>query len=177
MARLKKCKSCGNMIAKDAKICPQCGGRVKKSHGCLLFIILIALIFIGTCVAVPNVKSTHDVKENPNSPENADAFQVDYFSNDGAIIFVQNFLENNVAKNVKYTTAANIEHVSESVAEPFKKIGVNEKNAWSVSQEFSEKNAFGTEIKHKYTAFIEFKSGSGYRAIILIIDDVVVYPK
>ena len=164
------------MVARDAKRCPQCGGKVNQSHGCLMIIILVALIFIGTCVAVPNGKST-PVKENPNSPEKADAFQVDYFSNDGAIIFVQNFLENNVAKNVKYITSANVKHVSESVAEAFKKLGVNEKNVWSVSQEFSEKNAFGVDLKHSYSAIIEFKSGAGYRMVMLMIDDVAVYPK
>ena len=172
MARLKKCKSCGNMIAKDAKICPQCGGKVNKSHGCLLFIILVALIFIGTCVAVPNVKSTHDVKENPNSPENADAFQVDYFSNDGAIIFAQNFLEK-YGDNIKYTTAAKVDKAETSNPGKTKKSG----DFWIVSQEFTEKNAFGVDLKHSYSAIIEFKSGAGYRMVMLMIDDVAVYPK
>ena len=159
------------MVSTDAKTCPQCGARVKKSHGCLLIIVFLILVLIAISSA-GNGKTSGNNQTSSN-----DAFQVENFSNDGAMIFAQNFLENNVAKNVKYTTAANIEHVSESVAEPFKKFGLNEKNVWSVSQEFSEKNAFGTEIKHKYTAFIEFKSGSGYRVITLIIDDVVVYPK
>lgn len=159
------------MVSTDAKTCPQCGARVKKSHGCLLIIVFLILVLIAISSA-GNGKTSGNNQTSSN-----DAFQVENFSNDGAMIFAQNFLENNVAKNIKYTTAANIEHVSESVAEPFKKFGVNGKNVWSVSQEFSEKNAFGTEIKHKYTAFIEFKSGSGYRVITLIIDDVVVYPK
>lgn len=155
-------------------MCPQCGGKVNKSHGCLLFIILVALIFIGTCVAVPNVKSTHDVKENPNSPENADAFQVDYFSNDGAIIFAQNFLEK-YGDNIKYTTAAKVGKfiTSKSDKRTEKKAG----DFWSVYQEFTEKNAFGVDLKHSYSAIIEFKSGAGYRMVMLMIDDVAVYPK
>ena len=170
MARLKKCKSCGNMVARDAKRCPQCGGKVNQSHGCLLFIILVALIFIGTCVAVPNVKSTHDVKENPNSPEKADAFQVDYFSNDGAIIFAQNFLEK-YSGNVKYSTVAKVDKVTTSKSR--KKTG----DLWTVNQEFIAKNAFGVDLKHSYSAIIEFKSGAGYRMVMLMIDDAAVYPK
>lgn len=159
------------MIARDAKICPQCGGRFKKSHGCLLSIIFAILALVAI-----NSADNGKTSSNDHSRSN-DAFQVENFSNDGAMIFVQNFLENNVATNVKYTTSANVKDVSESVAEAFKKLGVNEKNMWSVSQEFSEKNALGVEIKHKYIAIVEFKSGAGYRMITLTLDDVIVYPQ
>lgn len=171
MARLKKCKSCGNMIAKDAKICPQCGGRVKKSHGCLL-IIIFAILSLIAIRSAGNGKTSGE-----NKPSSNDAFQVEKFSNDGAMIFVQNFLENNVSKSVKYTSPANIANVPESVAEPFRKFGVNPKNLFSVSQEFTESNAIGVELNHKYNAIVEFKSGAGYRLLTLVIDDVLLYPK
>ena len=172
MSRLKKCNSCGNMIARDAKRCPQCGGRVNKSHGCLLFIILVALFFIGTCAVVPNSKSGHDVAQNPNSPENADAFQVEVFSNAGAELFAQNFLEQ-YSGNVKYSTVAKVDKAETSNPWKTKKSG----DFWTVSQEFTEKNAFGVDLKHSYCAILEFCSGKGYRMAMLMIDNVVVYPK
>lgn len=187
MARLKKCKSCGNMIAKDAKICPQCGGKVNKSHGCLLFIILIALIFIGTCIAVPNVKSTHDVKENPNSPENADAFQVEVFSNSGAELFAQNFLEKKlntiVSIKLKFTSPAKITKFSDVSPEFAKhvqnnkeKIGtsINVENVWIVEQKFCDTD--NREEEASYYAFVEFKKGAGYRVIFMSVNNKQIFP-
>jgi hypothetical protein len=168
------------MIAKDAKICPQCGGRVKKSHGCLMIIILMIVIFVAAKISLPNsdVPSTSNndapKTENPNSPENADAFQVDYFSNDGAIIFAQNFLEK-YGDNIKYTTAAKVGKIITSKSD--KRTDQKTGDFWSVYQEFTEKNAFGVDLKHSYSAIIEFKSGAGYRMVMLMIDDVAVYPK
>lgn len=173
MARLKKCKSCGNMIAKDAKICPQCGGRVKKSHGCLL-IIIFAILAVIAVRSAGNGKTSAENKPNSNSN---DAFQVEKFSNDGAIIFVQNFLETSVSKSIKYTSSANIANVPEHVADPFRKFCVNHKNLFSVSQEFIERNSIGVELNHKYSAIVEFKSGAGYRLLTLVIDDVLIYPQ
>ena len=176
MARLKKCKSCGNMVARDAKRCPQCGGKVNQSHGCLMIIILMVVILVVAKISSPNnnVPSTPNndtpKKENPNSPEKADAFQVDYFSNDGAIIFAQNFLEK-YSGNVKYSTVAKVDKVTTSKSR--KKTG----DLWTVNQEFIAKNALGVDLKHSYSAIIEFKSGAGYRMVMLMIDDVAVYPK
>lgn len=180
MARLKKCRSCGNMVARSAKMCPQCGGKVNQSHGCLMIIILMVIIFVAAKISSPNsdVPSTSNndapKKENPNSPENADAFQVDYFSNDGAIIFAQNFLEK-YGDNIKYTTAAKVGKFITSKSD--KRTDQKTGDFWSVYQEFTEKNAFGVDLKHSYSAIIEFKSGAGYRMVMLMIDDVAVYPK
>lgn len=47
MPKLMKCKSCGNMIAKSASFCPQCGGKVQRTSGCaiLFLIVLVGAIF------------------------------------------------------------------------------------------------------------------------------------
>lgn len=44
------CRNCGAEVAKNAKACPQCGGKPKKKHtvlGVIILIIGIILIIIG----------------------------------------------------------------------------------------------------------------------------------
>lgn len=165
MAKLIKCKSCGNMVSKDASTCPQCGGKVKKSHGCLLFVILVVL-FIA-CLSMISGGSSGSSSER----KDADPFQVEVFSESGAIIFAQNFLEK-YGSNIKYTTAAKVDKAETSNPGKTKKSG----DFWTVSQEFTEKNAFGVDLKHSYCAIVEFCSGKGYRMAMLMIDNSVVYP-
>ncbi len=193
MARLRKCKSCGNMVARDAKRCPQCGGKVNKSHGCLMIIILMIVIFVAAKISLPNsdVPSTSNndapKTENPNSPENADAFQVDYFSNDGAELFAQNFLEKKlntiVSIKLKFTSPAKITKFSD-VAPEFakhvqnnkKKIGtsVNVENVWVVEQKFCDTD--NREEEASYYALVEFKKGAGYRVIFMSVNNKQIFP-
>ena len=80
MAKLKKCKSCGNMVSTDAKTCPQCGARVKKSHGCLLIIVFLILVLIAISSA-GNGKTSGNNQTSSN-----DAFHVKVFvDSDGDI--------------------------------------------------------------------------------------------
>lgn len=186
MARLKKCKSCGNMVARDAKMCPQCGGKVNKSHGCLLFAIFIVLAFIGTCVSTSNSKSGNDVAQNPNSPENADAFQVEVFSNSGAELFAQNFLEKKlntiVSIKLKFTSPAKIKKFSDvspefakHVQNNKKKIGtsINVENVWIVEQKFCDRE---NREEASYYALVEFKKGAGYRVIFMSVNNKQIFP-
>lgn len=49
MAKLVKCKTCGEEIAKTAKLCPKCGAKQKKSNQVLSAIgvlLLVAMIFV-----------------------------------------------------------------------------------------------------------------------------------
>ena len=51
MPKLMKCKSCGNMIAKSASFCPQCGGKVDRSNGlAILFLIVLAVAIFTSCL-------------------------------------------------------------------------------------------------------------------------------
>lgn len=43
---IKKCKECGKDISTKAKICPNCGAPVKKSHSFLKFLGILVLLFI-----------------------------------------------------------------------------------------------------------------------------------
>lgn len=47
MAKMITCKTCGEEIAKSAKVCPHCGAKNKKPTGCLVFLcILFALMAV-----------------------------------------------------------------------------------------------------------------------------------
>ena len=45
-SKLIKCRVCGRDVAKSAKVCPNCGARLKRSalFGCLIMLILYILI-------------------------------------------------------------------------------------------------------------------------------------
>ena len=52
MAKLVKCKACGNDIAKSAKACPHCGAKHKRGCGCfsvggvLLLVLLVLVVYM-----------------------------------------------------------------------------------------------------------------------------------
>jgi zinc-ribbon domain len=72
---LIKCKECGCEVSADAKSCPKCGARLKKS-GCLPilgygFLGLIALAVIGDLVGGPN-KATQPADNGQRTRETED---------------------------------------------------------------------------------------------------------
>lgn len=57
MSKLIACKDCGNQVSKNAKICPNCGAKVKK--GISLWGILGLFIVIGIIGNIVNPKSNN----------------------------------------------------------------------------------------------------------------------
>ena len=54
MAKLVKCKSCGQMIAQNAKTCPHCGGKNEISMGARVVLAILAIVggaTIGSFIA------------------------------------------------------------------------------------------------------------------------------
>ncbi len=189
MARLKKCRSCGNMVAKDAKVCPQCGGKVNKSHGCLLFVILMVLVFIGISMSDngDKINSQNNTINDKNSPENADPYQVEVFSNAGAELFAQNFLEKKlntiVSIKLKFTGPAKISKFSDVSPEFAKHVknnkgktltSINVENVWVIEQKFCDTD--NREEEASYYALVEFKKGAGYRVIFMSVNGKQVFP-
>ena len=66
MAKTKTCKHCGSVIAKNVRICPQCGGKNKKPiYLRAWFIILVVLVVfaaIGGSVSSPAESGKTDTK-------------------------------------------------------------------------------------------------------------------
>lgn len=53
MARMKKCPVCQKDVSTTAPLCPNCGHRLKRSHGCLItLLIFVIMIAISIAVAV-----------------------------------------------------------------------------------------------------------------------------
>lgn len=51
--KLTICRHCGATIAKNAKVCPHCGGKNKRSKGCLIaLLILIAVLAVLVVLVV-----------------------------------------------------------------------------------------------------------------------------
>ena len=48
--KMTNCKTCGTEIAKSAKVCPNCGAKLKKKHP-FLALLLVLVVFIGIIAA------------------------------------------------------------------------------------------------------------------------------
>lgn len=55
---LKKCKTCGEEIAKNAKTCPKCGAKNKKGNPLLIGIIALIVIIIAVAAGGGNDNTT-----------------------------------------------------------------------------------------------------------------------
>ena len=200
------CQNCGAKISKPAG----CG-----KSGCIAVLVLVGLFFMLcaiTAILSPNDNTRNQEtakddnkrenrsagtknpaeeakqKSEENPPENsANPFQVEVFSKDGALIFVQNFLEEKINSvvnvRIKFTSVANIQKLSDVIPEFVdlmqknkEKIGttINAKNVWSVEQEFCDKD--NPVEKFSYYALVEFAEGKGYRVIFLSVGDVQIWP-
>ncbi|MFZ7134126.1 MAG: DUF4352 domain-containing protein [Eubacteriales bacterium] len=67
MAKLIKCKTCGEEIAKKAKVCPKCGAKNKKKGFLLYVLIGIAVIVVIGALS-----------DGDNSDISADSEQIEY---------------------------------------------------------------------------------------------------
>ncbi len=179
MARLKKCRSCGNMVAKDAKVCPQCGGKVNKSHGCLLFVILMVLVFIGICTSGEKDKTETETTKSIKLENDT--------RKDGAISFAKHFLMNECFNNevfqvkfydnVKAEYLKNIarEGINEKLLEFAREKGKTEMNNWIVvTQDFSVSDDL--DIKMNYLAIVEFIDEENYKMKSMSINGKLVFP-
>ncbi len=68
MAKIKNCKYCGEQVAKNAKRCPKCGGKLGLPTWAKILIVL-AIIFFGLVACVNGCANAVDeaVKETENS--------------------------------------------------------------------------------------------------------------
>lgn len=76
MNKLTVCKTCGEKIAKSARVCPHCGAKQHQgilAFGYALLIISLVLLFYGLFVAIDNrnapVAQSGNVSGSPEQPE------------------------------------------------------------------------------------------------------------
>ena len=49
---MKPCASCGNMVSKNAKACPNCGAKIKKPIYKRVWFILLIIVAVIVIIAV-----------------------------------------------------------------------------------------------------------------------------
>ena len=76
--KLKKCKTCGEEIAKNAKTCPNCGAKNKKSNLLLIGIIALVVIIIAAAAGGSDepVKVDNPSDNTTNKTETPSSFKV-----------------------------------------------------------------------------------------------------
>lgn len=65
MHKLIKCKTCGQEIAKTAKVCPYCGARQHQGVLTACAIIIVATIFACGAILIHAEKPSDDVSQEP----------------------------------------------------------------------------------------------------------------
>lgn len=69
MAKLVICKTCGAEIAKSAKVCPHCGGKVRKNSA--KAILLTIVLFVVLCAIINGGMTEGEKKELEESINDA----------------------------------------------------------------------------------------------------------
>ncbi len=76
--KLKTCSTCEKEIAKNAKVCPHCGGKVKKPfYKRVWFIALAVIVVIGIIAGTGNENESTTSQSTPQQQE-----QIEYISYD-----------------------------------------------------------------------------------------------
>lgn len=69
MAKMVKCKTCGEMMAKSAKRCPHCGARKKMPVGASIACVLIIVVTVFAVVAILSSGDTSGGTTNQTAQE------------------------------------------------------------------------------------------------------------
>lgn len=64
MEKMKKCKACGAGVAKNAKICPQCGAKLKRPILGTILVIFGVLLIVGAVGSGMSNDEPHKAGEN-----------------------------------------------------------------------------------------------------------------
>lgn len=68
MAKMKKCKSCGADVAKSAKVCPNCGAKLKRPVLGTVLLVLGILLLIGAIGSTLSDDEPKKVGKNTPTP-------------------------------------------------------------------------------------------------------------
>ena len=79
--KLKACKSCGTMIAKNSKVCPSCGAKNKKPIYKRVWFIVLVIAIIAILISVFKGPKEYDF-ENPVATVTVDEILQDFKNNE-----------------------------------------------------------------------------------------------
>lgn len=93
--KMSKCKTCGEMIAKNAKVCPKCGAKQKGHAGLIIVVVVIVLLLLALISNGGSSGSTASNSSGASSESQKAEEPVTY--TDVSIADMMNELENNAA--------------------------------------------------------------------------------
>lgn len=170
MAKLIRCKCCGGEVASNCKVCVHCGAKMPKSaKGCAILLLIVFVVALIAAISPQKEKS-------PKKPEPIS------FSDTRAKTRARMFIEGliNTRTELKFPHPINVyKYTPDNVARKFFEAAkMDLRNIYSVNGVFTEKNAFGVNIKHEYKAVMYWNSKTDdYKCVQLFIDGVEVFPK
>lgn len=173
MAKLIRCKCCGGEVASNCKVCVHCGAKMPKSaKGCAILLLIVFVVALIAAISPQKEKSP----ERPKKPEPIS------FDDTRARVRAQMFIEEliNTRTELKFPHPINVyKYTPHGDAKKFfETVKMDMRNFYSVDGIFTEKNAFGVDIKFKYEAIIYWNSKTDdYKCVQLFIDGVEVFPK
>lgn len=65
--KLKRCKSCGKEIAKNARVCPHCGHKYSRMSGYFAYTLIFIVVIFMIGYVVSNLSNSKSSKSNLNS--------------------------------------------------------------------------------------------------------------
>ncbi len=68
--KMKSCKTCGQMIAKNARVCPNCGQKYSRIGGCFAFVIIFFAVSFMIGYVINNLSNKKSEPLNLNSNQN-----------------------------------------------------------------------------------------------------------
>ena len=96
MSKMKNCKHCGTEVAKSAKVCPKCGGKLGIPKF-VIFLIVIVVIIVGSLAAKDGATGENKEKEKFSyeiTKQYADEFKFGYY--------IEGTVKNNRDKDYSY---------------------------------------------------------------------------
>ena len=99
MAKLKKCKHCGNDVAKSAKSCPNCGGKLGSPFIVRVLVLLFILIFIVVGCSKMFSDAVDEVKKEQ---KNSFSHEISKQYSDGYSYYVEGTVKNLKDKDFSY---------------------------------------------------------------------------
>lgn len=65
--KMKPCKTCGQLIAKNAKYCPSCGQKYSRISGCFAVVVIFFAIIMMISYVVNNISNQNSTRQQTNN--------------------------------------------------------------------------------------------------------------
>ena len=67
--KMKPCKTCGEMIAKNARVCPKCGHKYSRISGCFAYFIIFIVVSIMIGYMINSLSKKNPDVSNVQTPK------------------------------------------------------------------------------------------------------------